>query len=61
MLDIRGMKSENIYKAFHPLVRLKGNIRKMHRTKLSKYFRFIYLNPIEGVLITYKTANKFPH
>ena len=33
----------------------------MHRTKLTKYPRFIYLNPIEGVLITYKTSNKFPH
>ena len=33
----------------------------MHITKLSKYQRYIYLNPIEGVLISYKNTNKFPH
>ena len=33
----------------------------MHITKLVHYTRLIYLNPIEGVLISYKTANKFPH
>ena len=61
MLKNRGLKSDNIYQAFHPLIRLKGHMGKMHRTKLTKYQRFIYLNPIEGVLISYKTANKFPH
>ena len=61
MLRTRGIDSNNYYKAFHPLVRLKGHLIKMHATKLTKYQRFMYLNPIEGVLITYKTANKFPH
>lgn len=43
------------------MIRLKGHLNKMHVTKLTKYMRFLYLNPIDGVLITYKTANKFPH
>ena len=61
MLKSRGAHNHNAYKAFHPLIRLKGHLSKMHVTKLTKYLRFIYLNPIEGVLISYKTANKFPH
>ena len=60
MLKTRGI-NEMHYKAFHPLVRLRGSMQKMHRSKLTKYMRYIYLNPIEGVLISYKTANKFPH
>lgn len=42
-------------------MRVKGHLLKMHRTKLSNYQRYIYLNPIEGVLISYKNTNKFPH
>ena len=61
LLVARGLKQNNVYKAFHPLVRVKGHINKMHITKLVHYSRLIYLNPIEGVLISYKTANKFPH
>ena len=59
------LKSYNLgdkpYKAFFPLMRLKGHFLKVHRTKLSNYSRYIYLNPIEGVLISYKNTNKFPH
>ena len=61
LLVARGLTQNNVYKAFHPLVRVKGHINKMHITKLVHYSRLIYLNPIEGVLISYKTANKFPH
>ena len=60
MLKARGI-NEIHYKAFHPLASLRGLVHKMHRSKLTKYLRYLYLNPIEGVLITYKTANKFPH
>jgi hypothetical protein len=49
------------YRTFFPLMRVKGHLLKMHRTKLSNYQRYIYLNPIEGVLISYKNTNKFPH
>ena len=56
MLKSRGFDSGTTYKAFHPLIRVKGHLRKMHITKLTKYGRFIYLNPIEGVLISYKTV-----
>lgn len=52
---------DRAYAAFCPLIRLKGHFLKMHITKLSKYQRYIYLNPIEGVLISYKNTNKFPH
>jgi len=40
---------------------VKGHLLKMHRTKLYNYPRYIYLNPIEGNLISYKSLNKFPH
>ena len=33
----------------------------MHGTRLKRNQRYLYLNPIEGVLICYKTVNKFPH
>jgi hypothetical protein len=49
------------YKSFFPLMRVKGHFLKMGRMKLSHYQRYIYLNPIEGVLISYKNTNKFPH
>ena len=59
------LKANNLqdrpYKAFFPLMRLKGHFSKVHRTKLSNYSRYIYVNPIEGVLISYKNTNKFPH
>ena len=55
-----GLK-DRAYAAFFPLIRLKGHFLKMHITKLSKYQRYIYLNPIEVVLISYKNTNKFPH
>lgn len=42
-------------------MRLKGHFVKMGRMKLSHYPRYIYVNPIEGVLISYKNSNKFPH
>lgn len=44
-----------------PLMRIKGKLSKVHRLKLSSYPRYIYLNPIEGVLISYNSVNKFPH
>jgi len=49
------------YKSFYPLLRLKGHLHKVHTTGLSNYSRYLYLNPIEGVLISYKNVNKFPH
>lgn len=33
---------------------------KVHRLKLSSYQRYIYINPIEGVLVSYHGPNKFP-
>jgi len=42
-------------------MRLKATLFKMARLKIKKYPRYIYLNPIEGVLISYKTPAKFPH
>ena len=48
------------YTSYFPLIRLKGVLFKMHRLKLSHYPRYLYLNPIEGVLISYKSQQKFP-
>ena len=48
------------YISYYPLIRLKGFLFKMHRLKLSHYARYLYLNPIEGVLISYKSQQKFP-
>jgi sensor histidine kinase YesM len=33
---------------------------KVHRLKLSSYQRYIYINPIEGVFVSYHGVNKFP-
>jgi hypothetical protein len=51
----------NTYQALSPLKRIKGQLNKVHRLKLSSYTRYLYLNPIEGVLISYNNINKFPH
>lgn len=60
MLKERGI-NEIYYQAFHPLVKIRGLIHKMHRSKLTSYLRYVYLNPIEGVFTMYKAANKYPH
>ena len=44
----------------YPLKKIKGKLFKVHRLKLNSYSRYIYINPIEGVLISYYNANKFP-
>jgi len=49
------------YKSIFPIKRLKGSIKKVHRTGLQTYLRFLYVNPTEGVLISYHNQNKFPH
>ena len=49
------------YKSFFPIKRLKGTVRKVHRLGMNSYARFLYVNPIEGVLISYQSQNKFPH
>ncbi len=67
--DISAMESlisqirmlSNTYQALSPLKRIKGQLNKVHRLKLNSYSRYLYLNPIEGVLISYNNINKFPH
>jgi hypothetical protein len=48
------------YEGLFPLKKVKGKLYKVHRLKLNSYSRYIYINPIEGVLISYHSANKFP-
>jgi hypothetical protein len=50
-----------LYGLFFPLIRMKGHLFKMGNMKLTNYPRYFYLNPIEGKLVSYKTANLFPH
>jgi hypothetical protein len=47
--------------ALMPLKRVKGKVRKVKNIKFITSFRYLYLNPIEGVLIIYKHTNHFPH
>ena len=49
------------YQAFFPLKRVKGRLNKVHKLKLNSYPRYLYLNPVDGVLISYENTNKFPH
>ena len=49
------------YKSFMPIKRLKGTVKKVHRLGMNTYSRFIYVNPIEGVLISYQKQSNFPH
>ena len=35
-------------------------MNKVHRLKLNSYQRYIYINPIEGMFISYHNAGKFP-
>jgi len=48
------------YESLFPLKMVKGKLYKVHRLKLNSYSRYIYINPIEGALISYQSANKFP-
>ena len=67
MLDyvIKEMKAHRVqkrpYKSFYPLTRIKGTVKKVHRLGMNTYSRFLYVNPIEGVLISYQNQSKFPH
>jgi len=62
---IKEMKSHRAqkkpYKSFFPIKRLKGTVKKVHRLGMNTYSRFLYVNPIEGVLISYQSQSKFPH
>jgi len=49
------------YKSFYPVQSLKGSIKKVHRTGLQTYARYIYVNPIEGLFVSYQSQQKFPH
>lgn len=49
------------YRSFYPIKRIKGTVKKVHRLGMNSYARFIYVNPIEGVLISYQSQSKFPH
>jgi hypothetical protein len=48
------------YSTLYPLIRVKGRLNKVHRLRIKSYPRYIYINPIEGVLISYNSVNKFP-
>lgn len=41
------------YTVLFPIKRVKGRLNKVHRLKLNSYQRYIYINPIEGVFISY--------
>lgn len=48
------------YEGLFPIKKVKGKLYKVHRLKLNSYSRYLYINPIEGHLISYNSANKFP-
>ena len=54
---IKEMKSNRSlkkpYTSFFPIKRLKGTVKKVHRLGMNTYSRFLYVNPVEGVLISY--------
>lgn len=54
---IKEMKSHRTqkkpYMSFFPIKRLKGTVKKVHRLGMNTYSRFLYVNPIEGVLVSY--------
>ena len=47
------------YKSFYPLKRIKGTIKKVHRLGMNSYSRFLYVNPIEGLLISYQNQSNY--
>lgn len=49
----KARKDKKPYKTLFPLKRLKGTLRKVHRLGMNNYSRFIYVNPIDGALISY--------
>jgi len=59
LLQFKGY--QNSYKVMCPLKRVKGKIFKVHRLKFNSYQRYVYINPIEGVMISYNGVSKFPH
>lgn len=57
----KARRDQKPYRSFVPLKRLKGTVKKVHRLGMNNYSRLLYLNPIEGVLISYHSQAKFPH
>ena len=61
VLNKRGLSQRNPYKAFYPMVQIKGFFSKLHKSRLVKSTKLITLNPIEGVLATYTCCKNIPH
>ena len=43
------------YQSFYPIKRIKGTVKKVHRLGMNTYARYLYVNPIDGVLISYQS------
>jgi hypothetical protein len=43
------------YKCFYPIKRVKGSVKKVHRLGMTNYQRYLYINPTEGMLISYQS------
>ena len=55
------MSQKNPYKAFYPMVQIKGFFSKLHKSRLVKSTKLITLNPIEGFLATFTCCKNIPH
>lgn len=49
------------YKSFFPVKRIKGTVKKVHRLGMNSYMRYLLVDPVEGVLISYQSQSKYPH
>ena len=43
------------------MLQVQGSLGKMHKTRLAKHLRLVHLDPISGLLATFKSPENFPH
>ena len=55
------MSSFNSYKAFHPIMQLKGIFGTMQFPWIVKNNQLMHLNPLKGYVALFKDPDHFPH
>ena len=55
------MSSFNPYRAFHPMMQLKGSFGTMQFPWIVKNKQLVHLNPLKGYLALFKDTDHFPN
>ena len=68
LADVEGIKGMiearkldvNSYMTYTPLRRMRGHLQYVSRIRIAKTSCLLYLKPVEGALLMFKSDRKFP-